>query len=118
MKNAKELLEEFTAASFRDPKQAAEEVLAGRPGPTARRWLGPTAVIVFCLFAIDLFLVESYSLLSFDVPITAFVQQFNWGPLVYALELLNAALREGLREVDGRLSAELDQRPLDTLTAK
>jgi hypothetical protein len=24
MKNAKELLEEFTAASFRDPKQAAE----------------------------------------------------------------------------------------------
>jgi undecaprenyl-diphosphatase len=73
------------------PKQAAAEVLAGQPGPTARRWLGPTALAVFVLFAIDTVLVESYSLLSFDVPITAFIQQFNWGPLVYALELLNAS---------------------------
>jgi undecaprenyl-diphosphatase len=73
-----------------EPKQAAAEVLAGRPGPTARRWLGPTALAVFVLFAIDTVLVESYSLLSIDVPITAFVQQFNWGPLVYALELINA----------------------------
>jgi undecaprenyl-diphosphatase len=74
-----------------EPKQAAAEVLAGRPGPTARRWLGPTALAVFVLFAIDTVLVESYSLLPIDVPITAFVQQFNWGPLVYALELLNAS---------------------------
>src|ERR1700716_2816417 len=78
------------SAPLAEPKQAAAEVLAGQPGPTARRWLGPTALAVFVLFAIDTALVESYSLLSFDVPITNFIQQFNWGPLVYALELLNA----------------------------
>jgi membrane-associated phospholipid phosphatase len=74
-----------------DPKEAAEEVLAGQPGPAARRWLGPTAVIVFCLFAIDLFLVESYSLLPVDVPIERFIQQVSWGPLVYPMEWLNAS---------------------------
>ena len=73
------------------PKKAAAEVLAGQPGSTARRWLGPTALAVFVLFAIDTVLVETYSLLSIDVPITTFIQQFNWGPLVYALELLNAS---------------------------
>ncbi|HEV2035100.1 MAG TPA: phosphatase PAP2 family protein [Candidatus Dormibacteraeota bacterium] len=71
------------------PKQAAAEVLAGQPGPTARRWLGPTALAVFVLFAIQTYLVVSNSLISFDVPITSFIQQLNWGPLVYPLELLN-----------------------------
>src|SRR4029077_8675644 len=40
-----------------DAKQAAAEVLAGRPGPASRRWLGITALVVFVLFAIDTFLV-------------------------------------------------------------
>jgi membrane-associated phospholipid phosphatase len=71
------------------PKQAAAEVLAGQPGPTARRWLGPTALAVFVLFAIQTYLVVSNSLLQYDVQITHFIQQLNWGPLVYPMELLN-----------------------------
>jgi hypothetical protein len=41
------------SAPLAEPKQAAKEVLAGQPGPTARRWLGPTALVIFVLFAID-----------------------------------------------------------------
>ncbi|HEV2030083.1 MAG TPA: phosphatase PAP2 family protein [Candidatus Dormibacteraeota bacterium] len=74
-----------------EPKQAAAEVIAGRPGATARRWLGPTALVVFVLFAIQTYLVVTNSLASFDVPITRFIQQLNWGPLVYPMELLNAS---------------------------
>ena len=73
------------------PKKAAAEVLAGQPGPTARRWLGPTALAVFVLFAIQTYLVVSNSLLHFDVQLTSFIQSINWGPLTYALELLNAS---------------------------
>jgi membrane-associated phospholipid phosphatase len=80
-----------TPAPLAEPKQAAAEVLAGRPGPTARRWLGPTALVVFVLFAIDTFLVVQNEVLPFDVPITRFIQQFNWGPVVYPMELLNAS---------------------------
>lgn len=72
-----------------EPKQAAAEVLAGRPGPTARRWLGPTALVVFVLFAIDTYLVIQSEVLPFDVPIARFIQQLNWGPVVYPLELIN-----------------------------
>jgi membrane-associated phospholipid phosphatase len=74
-----------------EPKQAAAEVLAGRPGPTARRWLGPTALVVFVLFAIDTFLVVANDVLPFDVPIARFIQQVNWGPLVYPMNLINAS---------------------------
>jgi membrane-associated phospholipid phosphatase len=74
-----------------EPKQAAAEVLAGRLGPTARRWLGPTALVVFVLFAIDTYLVLQNQVLPFDVPIARFVQQFNWGPVVYPMELINAS---------------------------
>jgi membrane-associated phospholipid phosphatase len=74
-----------------EPKQAAAEVLAGRPGPTARRWLGPTALVVFVLFAIDTYLVLQNQVLPFDVPIARFVQQLNWGPVVYPMELINAS---------------------------
>jgi undecaprenyl-diphosphatase len=80
-----------TSAPLAEPKQAAAEVLAGQPGPTARRWLGPTALVVFVLFAIQTYLVVTNSLLSFDVPIATFIQQLNWGPIVYAMELLNAS---------------------------
>ena len=79
------------SAPLAEPKAAAAEVIAGRPGPTARRWLGPTALVVFALFAIDTFLVVQNQVLPLDVPIARFVQQFNWGPVVYPMELLNAS---------------------------
>jgi membrane-associated phospholipid phosphatase len=77
------------SAPLAEPKQAAAEVLAGRPGLTARRWLGPTALAVFVLFAIDTYLVVKNEVLPFDVPITRFIQQLNWGPVAYPMELLN-----------------------------
>jgi undecaprenyl-diphosphatase len=80
-----------TTPPLAEPKQAAAEVLAGQPGPTARRWLGPTAIAVFVLFAIQTYLVVSNSLISIDVPITLFIQHLNWGPLVYVMQLLNAS---------------------------
>ena len=80
-----------TSAPLAEPKQAAAEVLAGRPGPTARRWLGPTALVVFVLFAIDTFLVVQNEVLPFDVPIARFIQQFNWGPVVYPMDLINVS---------------------------
>ena len=73
------------------PKQAVAEVIAGRPGPTARRWLGPTALVVFILFAIDTYLVVANDVLPFDVPIATFIQGINWGPVVYPMELINAS---------------------------
>lgn len=73
------------------PKQAAAEVIAGRPGPTARHWLGPTALVVFILFAIDTYLVVANDVLPFDVPIARFIQQLNWGPLTYPMQLINAS---------------------------
>ncbi len=79
------------SAPLAEPKQAAAEVLAGRPGATARRWLGPTALGVFILFAIDTYLVVLNDVLPFDVPIARFVQQINWGPLVYPMQLINAS---------------------------
>jgi len=72
-----------------EPKQAAAEVIAGRPGPTARRWLGPTALVVFVLFAIDTYLVVANDVLPFDVPIARFIQQLNWGPVVYLFGLID-----------------------------
>jgi len=69
-----------------EPRQAAAEVLAGQPGPTARRWLGPTVLVVFVLFAIDTYLVVRNEVLPFDIPIARFIQQVNWGPVVYPME--------------------------------
>jgi membrane-associated phospholipid phosphatase len=80
-----------SSAPLAEPKQAAAEVLAGRPGPTARRWLGPTALVVFALFAIDTYLVVQKEVLPFDLPIALFIQQLNWGPVVYPMELINAS---------------------------
>jgi membrane-associated phospholipid phosphatase len=76
-------------APLAEPKQAAAEVLAGQPGPTARRWLGPTALVVFALFAINTYLVVANDVLPFDVPIARFIQQLNWGPVVYLFGLIN-----------------------------
>jgi len=82
---------EDVSAPLAEPKQAAAEVLAGRPGPTARRWLGPAALVVLVLFAIDTYLVVQNKVLPFDVPIARFIQQLNWGPVVYPMELINAS---------------------------
>jgi undecaprenyl-diphosphatase len=78
-------------APLAEPKQAAAEVIAGRPGPTARRWLGPAALVVFVLFAIDTYLVVANDVLPFDVPIANFIQNLNWGPVVYPMQLINAS---------------------------
>ena len=78
-------------APLDEPKQAAAEVIAGRPGPTARRWLGPAALVVFVLFAIDTYLVIANDVLPFDVPIATFIQNLNWGPVVYPMQLINAS---------------------------
>ena len=80
-----------SSAPLAEPKQAAAEIIAGRPGPTARRWLGPTALVVFVLFALDTFLVVQNDVLPFDYPIALFIQQLNWGPVVYPMELINAS---------------------------
>jgi undecaprenyl-diphosphatase len=79
------------SAAAVDAKQAAAEVIAGRPGPASRRWLGVTALVVFVLFAIDTFLVVQNEVLPFDVPIATFIQQVNWGPLVYPMDWINAS---------------------------
>ncbi len=75
-----------------DPQQAAREVLAGQPGAAARRWLGPTVLVVFALFAVDTYLVVArVLLLPFDIPIARFVQQINWGPVVYVFQLIDVS---------------------------
>ena len=84
-------LPEDRSEPLAEPKAAAVEVIAGRPGPTARRWLGPTALVVFILFALDTYLVLQNQVLPFDVPIARFIQQLTWGPVVYPLELINAS---------------------------
>lgn len=78
------------AAPLAEPKKAAAEVLAGRPGPTARRWLGPAALVVLVLFAINTYLVVANQVLPADEPIATFIQNLNWGPVVYPLQLINA----------------------------
>ena len=79
------------AAPLAESKRAVAEVIAGRPGPTARRWLGPTALVVFILFAIDTYLVVANDVLPLDEPVARFIQQLNWGPVVYPMELINAS---------------------------
>ncbi len=79
------------SAALAAPKQAAAEVIAGRPGPAARRWLGPTALVVFVLFAIDTYLVVANDVLPFDLPIARFIQELHWGPIVYPMQLINAS---------------------------
>lgn len=74
-----------------DHVQAAKEVLSGQPSAAARRWLGPMVLIMLALFAIDTYVVVTRSVLPFDIPITTFIQQLNWGPLVYPMQLINVS---------------------------
>jgi membrane-associated phospholipid phosphatase len=72
-----------------EPRQAAKEVIAGEPQAAARRWLGPVVLVMFALFAIDTYLVVTRATLPFDIPLTTFIQQTNWGPIVYPLKVIN-----------------------------
>ena len=78
-------------APLAEPKKAAKEVLAGQPGPTARRWLGPTALVVFVLFAIDTYVVVNKFTFAEDLSSTLFIQNFPWGPLRYPMDWINAS---------------------------
>jgi membrane-associated phospholipid phosphatase len=69
--------------------EAASEVVAGRPGPSARVWLGPLTIVVAALFALDTYLVATQALLPFDVPIAIGVQSFPWGPIAYVFNVMN-----------------------------
>src|ERR1700694_917197 len=71
------------------PKEAAAEVLAGQPGPSARTWLGPLTLVVWVLFAVDTYFVATNALLSFDIPITTWVQSASWGPIAWVFNLMN-----------------------------
>src|SRR2546426_10499322 len=71
------------------PEQAAKEILGGEPAAAARRWLGPTALVMFVLFAIDTVLVINGFWLPIDIRVATFVQGVNWGPLAYVLQVIN-----------------------------
>ncbi len=74
------------------PAQAVREIISGRPSEAARRWLGPTVLLVLVLFAVDTYLVEAQVLLGpFDIPVATFIQHVNWGPLVYVFELIDVS---------------------------
>jgi membrane-associated phospholipid phosphatase len=70
--------------------QAAQEILAGEPGPSARRWLGPLSLISFVLFGVVTILVVSgVTRAGFDLPVERAVQHVPWGPLTYWMTLTN-----------------------------
>lgn len=71
------------------PQQAARQVIAGDPGEAARQWLGPLVIASAIVFALDTYLVATRPLLPFDIPVTAFVQSFPWGPLTWIFRLIN-----------------------------
>ena len=77
-------------STLEDGSQAAQEVLAGEPGPSARRWLGPLSLISFLLFGVVTILVVSGVTRSgFDIPVERFIQHVPWGPLTYWMTLTN-----------------------------
>ncbi len=77
-------------AAHSGPGQAASEILAGEPGPAARRWLGPLSLVAFILFALTtVFVVTGLTRTTFDVPVEQEVQRLPWGPLTYWMTLTN-----------------------------
>ena len=68
---------------------AAREVLAGDPGPSARRWLGPLSLVAFALFAINTYLVLNGLTSQFDLSVAATLQAFPWGPVTSWMTLTN-----------------------------
>src|SRR2546428_8162583 len=86
------------------PEQAAKEILGGEPAAAARRWLGPTALVMFVLFAIDTVLVINGFWLPIDIRVATFVQGLNWGPLAYALQVINVTA--GYWQVPGGVTGQ------------
>jgi membrane-associated phospholipid phosphatase len=78
------------ATAAQQGAQAAQEVLAGQPRATARRWLGALALVAFLLFGIlTLLVVNGVTRVGFDIPVERFVQHVPWGPLTYWMTLTN-----------------------------
>lgn len=69
--------------------RAARAVLSGDVDRTGRRWLGVLSLVLFAAFCVNTYLVETWPLLPFDVPVALIVQSTNWGPLVPVMELTN-----------------------------
>lgn len=69
--------------------QAAQQVVAGRPGAAARHWLAYLTAIFALLFIADMVAILAYGSLPFDRPVELFIQQFPWGPFAYVLAALN-----------------------------
>ncbi len=77
-------------STLTDGSQAAHEVLAGEPGPTARRWLGPLSLISFLIFAlVTILVISGVTRSGFDVPVERFIQHVPWGPLTYWMTVTN-----------------------------
>lgn len=77
-------------STLADGSQAAHEVLAGEPGPSARRWLGPLSLISFLLFGVlTVLVISGVTRSAFDLPVERFIQHLPWGPLTYFMTLTN-----------------------------
>jgi undecaprenyl-diphosphatase len=74
-----------------EAREAAREVAAGQPGAIARRWLAAIVIVAALLFVADTYVVTTYGLLFFDLPIERAVQATNWGPLAYLMDASNAS---------------------------
>ena len=80
------------ASTIDDGAQAVHEVVAGRPGPAARRWLGPLSLICFLLFGIlTVLVIAGVTRTGFDIPVERAVQQVPWGPLTYWMTATNVS---------------------------
>jgi membrane-associated phospholipid phosphatase len=78
------------ASAMDDGAQAVQEVVAGRPGPAARRWLGPLALIAFLLFGVlTVLVITGVTRAGFDIPVERAVQHVPWGPLTYWMTATN-----------------------------
>ncbi|MEP7104792.1 MAG: phosphatase PAP2 family protein [Chloroflexota bacterium] len=72
-----------------EAREADRQVVEGRPGAIARTWLMRIVLAVGILFLADTILVTGQPYLFFDIPVERAVQSFNWGPLVYLMDLTN-----------------------------
>jgi membrane-associated phospholipid phosphatase len=78
------------ASTIDDGAQAVQEVVAGRPGPAARRWLGPLSLISFLLFGVlTVLVITGVTRAGFDIPVERAVQHVAWGPLTYWMTATN-----------------------------
>jgi len=78
------------ASTIDDGAQAVQEVVAGRPGPAARRWLGPLSLISFLLFGLlTVLVITGVTRAGFDIPVERAVQHVPWGPLTYWMTATN-----------------------------